>query len=208
MIVDKKQFEDLIQQAGGLINYETMGFATLEAGLNPIDKGQIGNLFIMSSGIFFDIKSGRKYFISLEDINGSTIENGKLLITTGINGENIMIFRADSNENHLGRIQNLLAKSTGDSAVTIANIEKKEQSENMKADNQTKSIKSSVVTLDEIEKKEINEKIKVANQAFANAKNNTPPISWIEQKQQHQIDRIMQLKLTMCHIVQNVKAHN
>jgi hypothetical protein len=126
MIVDKKQFENLRQQAGGVINYETTVLATLESGLEPIDKDQIGNLFIMSNGIFFDIISGRKYFISLENIIGSTIENGKLLMTTGINGEDVIIFSDNSNENHLLGIQNLLAKSTGDRAVTIVNIEKKE----------------------------------------------------------------------------------
>lgn len=140
MIVDKKEFKELKNQGGGAKGCKLTITAYHEFGLNSIKENECGSLSIMNNGIFYDITFGKKFFIPLEKITGTTIENNRLVITTDIKEESKIVFRTGF-VNSILKMQNIIAETIGVAIVTKDEASRQEREEKEKFIAERKAIR-------------------------------------------------------------------
>lgn len=184
MVVDKKTFKELKKQGGGL-GSKLMITVIFENGIDEINKGSNGNLFVMNNGIYYDIVLGQKIFLDFKELKNIAIEDSKLVLYTVAER---LVFKS-SNINALVKMQNLVASIIG-SDIADKNIVKKEFKEQKIEAKEQKQKESERATVSNYRGNSANKKSffgRMVEQGNANLEKK-------QEEKQYQKDRIKQLE--------------
>ncbi|WP_346891210.1 hypothetical protein [Clostridium sp. UBA3887] len=163
MIVDKKQYKELIKADGGSLGFEFTEVVKIKDGPD-LKKEQTCNFYIYPNGIYFNFTLGNKVYFSLENLRQVKCDGVTLEIY--IRNEEMIKIEIDK-EKKLSQAYNVLRKKLGLSPQKLDG-EKMKELENKRKEEEKELEKARKKEEREMRREERRRRIMASNPEFAN----------------------------------------